>query len=565
MALPEVKVKISADTQEAEAGFNRVEAGLNDVGNAASRASTRVNAIDAPMRKAARSTGNLRFAVQNASFQLADMATMMEMGMDKSRIFAQQIPQMLGPLGSLGAILGVIVAVGIPLATTMQGMADSGRDVGNVFGTLQPIMEDIGRTFAMVGPLMASALELVINNIDRIIITAGVVAGLFAGKWVVAFVAARVATFSLAGALVALRVAIIRTGIGALIIGIGEAIYQFTRLARAAGGFGEAMSLLGDVAAEVWQRIGNGADYVVQSVVAMSEGMKSIFMYALHDMAASFFSFINGVAQSINDVFGTSLSTAVGSDILTSLNKAGSDAAVAAQGASGKANAALEAMSAPLQSIQKIRDLLAGMKDEKITLPDILGLGDGEDSKGGKGGKGETLKEKLTRSQQQIKEFLDNIKALTQGSLADQLGSWGDYFSNLVTLTGTNNERLLSLSKAFSAGQALINAWLAYTEVLKDPTLPWWARIAAAGNVLAAGLGAVNAIKGVTAGGSSSGGAGASGGGAGVGSSGPAAQSGVANLTFIGTQSAGDMRNVVEQINELTKQGYRINARAIAS
>ena len=44
--------------------------------------------------------------------------------------------------------------------------------------------------------------------------------------------------------------------------------------------------------------------------------------------------------------------------------------------------------------------------------------------------------------------------------------------------------------------------------------MPWWARIASAAQVLASGLGAVNAIKGVTAGGG--GGAASAGGGGGA-------------------------------------------------
>ena len=40
-----------------------------------------------------------------------------------------------------------------------------------------------------------------------------------------------------------------------MIIGAGELIYWFGRLVKGAGGFGEAMGLLKDVAIEVWDRI----------------------------------------------------------------------------------------------------------------------------------------------------------------------------------------------------------------------------------------------------------------------------------------------------------------------
>ena len=55
----------------------------------------------------------------------------------------------------------------------------------------------------------------------------------------------------LATALVILRGALIRTGIGALIVGAGELVYQFSKLVEGAGGFGAALGLLKDLASEV--------------------------------------------------------------------------------------------------------------------------------------------------------------------------------------------------------------------------------------------------------------------------------------------------------------------------
>ena len=71
--------------------------------------------------------------------------------------------------------------------------------------------------------------------------------------------AAALSVRGLATALVVMRGALIRTGIGALIVGAGELVYQFTRLVSGAGGFGEAMWLLKDLAVEVWDRIKMGA------------------------------------------------------------------------------------------------------------------------------------------------------------------------------------------------------------------------------------------------------------------------------------------------------------------
>jgi hypothetical protein len=50
--------------------------------------------------------------------------------------------------------------------------------------------------------------------------------------------AAALSVRGLATALVVLRGALIRTGIGALIVGAGELVYQFGRLVQGAGGVG---------------------------------------------------------------------------------------------------------------------------------------------------------------------------------------------------------------------------------------------------------------------------------------------------------------------------------------
>ena len=83
--------------------------------------------------------------------------------------------------------------------------------------------------------------------------------------------AAALSVRGLATALVLLRGALICTGIGALIVGAGELVYQFTRLVSGAGGFGEAMSLLKDLAVEVWDPRENDACRAIQEVWRASE------------------------------------------------------------------------------------------------------------------------------------------------------------------------------------------------------------------------------------------------------------------------------------------------------
>jgi len=71
------------------------------------------------------------------------------------------------------------------------------------------------------------------------------------GKLVISLASAVLGIRGMSLSLAVLRGALIRTGIGALIVGAGELLYWFGRLVKGAGGFGKAMSLLKNVAVEV--------------------------------------------------------------------------------------------------------------------------------------------------------------------------------------------------------------------------------------------------------------------------------------------------------------------------
>jgi methyl-accepting chemotaxis protein len=116
---------------------------------------------------------------------------------------------------------------------------------------------------------IAKAFDAVLSHLDRLAIYAGTFVSFMAGRWLAGMAAAALSVRGLATTLVVLKGALIRTGIGALIVGAGELVYWFTRLASGAGGFGEAMGLLQDLALEVWERLTLGARSVTAQWAAM--------------------------------------------------------------------------------------------------------------------------------------------------------------------------------------------------------------------------------------------------------------------------------------------------------
>jgi hypothetical protein len=123
---------------------------------------------------------------------------------------------------------------------------------------LAPSIEALANAFvaaASTGGVINRALSLVLGNLERLAAYAGSFAVFMAGRWVAGLAAAALSVKGLATAFVVLRAALIRTGIGALIVGAGELAYQFSKLAEGAGGFGAALALLKDAGFEAWNRI----------------------------------------------------------------------------------------------------------------------------------------------------------------------------------------------------------------------------------------------------------------------------------------------------------------------
>lgn len=143
---------------------------------------------------------------------------------------------------------------------------------------LAPSLETVANAFVALASStspISRAFDAVLVNLDRLAIYAGTFATFLAGRWVAAMAAAAFSVRGLATTLVVLKGALIRTGIGALIVGAGELVYWFTRLASGAGSFGEAMRLLKDVGVEVWDRIKMGAAAAGARATAMFYDLKA--------------------------------------------------------------------------------------------------------------------------------------------------------------------------------------------------------------------------------------------------------------------------------------------------
>lgn len=188
------------------------------------------------------------------------------------------------------------------LGTTVSGLRQFGRDgkiTGDVIdralvGNLEKLREEaesmpatIGDAFQLIGNALlqtigvfdsaneisgtlAESLIWVADNMRRLVTYVGTAAAGWAAYSTV-IAAANAGLFTFNGLLAATRVALVRLGLGAIIVAAGELVYQFTRLVEGAGGFGEALEILGRVADGVWEGIKISAQ-------AISPALQSVWL-----------------------------------------------------------------------------------------------------------------------------------------------------------------------------------------------------------------------------------------------------------------------------------------------
>jgi len=214
------------------------------------------------------------------------------------------------------------------------------------------------------GGLLRRVIDGLVDSIGRITAYATAAVAVFGIRYVAAFAAAKVATMTLAGALVMLRRALILTGIGALVVLIGEVVYRFGQLAKAAGSTSEAFNLLGDVFREVFERMQMRVQAFSLDFKSFSEYLKSIWFDLMAKLGSAWASFIGYIAPSINaiaDFLGTGLRIDIqgAEEAAASLEKSADAARENAVWNRALAQEMRRLAGSPLDSLKAIRDVMA--------------------------------------------------------------------------------------------------------------------------------------------------------------------------------------------------------------
>lgn len=107
-------------------------------------------------------------------------------------------------------------------------------------------------------------------------------------------------------------------------------------------------------------------------------------------------------------------------------------------------------------------------------------------------------------------EYQERLKGIRDEYNGTALGDAATFFGGMADIARAGGDKTVKAMRIFSAAQALINSYVAFTEVLKDPSFIGrpWARFGAAASALSSGLAAVASIKSGSGGSIGSGGGG---------------------------------------------------------
>jgi lambda family phage tail tape measure protein len=125
--------------------------------NATAAAQTKAASAGRPLAGAMQGIGtafkNNSSSIQNASFQISDLIVQMEMGVPASRALGQQLPQLLGGFGPLGAVLGVATGALLTFAPALIGSAGSAK-------TLQETIDELSDSIGAMRDLSSELANL---------------------------------------------------------------------------------------------------------------------------------------------------------------------------------------------------------------------------------------------------------------------------------------------------------------------------------------------------------------------------------------------------------------------
>lgn len=124
-----LQIDIDLKTKNILVSQNQTEKALDSIGNKISDTERKTQRLNTQLTKTAAATKmNFGPAIKNASYQIADLATQLQMGGNAIQAFAVQGSQLLAAFGTGGAVMGAVLAIGGAIANSLTDSMDDATD-----------------------------------------------------------------------------------------------------------------------------------------------------------------------------------------------------------------------------------------------------------------------------------------------------------------------------------------------------------------------------------------------------------------------------------------------------
>jgi len=263
-------------------GVNLRLGAVNKGGAAMSSYQKGLKGIRSAQRSVSRSSGSFmkgmnanRRIIQQVGFQVSDLGVQIAGGQSAILSLTQNVPQVVQMFGAWGGILAALITL---FGTFTLVMIKSGKGINDIVpfaGALQDEFEGLVRVLGMLKNATFDTLNLLINNLDVLLLSLTVLAAFMTGRFIFSFLKstgtlrlfnvallvtkrrgigaglallkARGGALLFAGALKIVKKALVLTGIGTLIVGIGYLTERLMTLTEATGSWGKTWALVGDL------------------------------------------------------------------------------------------------------------------------------------------------------------------------------------------------------------------------------------------------------------------------------------------------------------------------------
>lgn len=149
--LSPLSILITADADDLKAELAAARVALDKFERGTVTGANKTKAFSGALGALGKVSKESRGKIQLVSYQLQDIAVQMQMGTRTSTVMAQQLPQLAGAFGAVGAAVGVLAAVGIPaLAFAFDGLSGGAQDLTTALETIENTMDELRDPMAIL-------------------------------------------------------------------------------------------------------------------------------------------------------------------------------------------------------------------------------------------------------------------------------------------------------------------------------------------------------------------------------------------------------------------------------